>query len=127
MKISKKFYRRNSAQKKRGTVTETLYISGDCSESNLFEYFISNAAKLGYIIRENGAYIAIEYNNIYIVRVYRRNDHKGTFKIRYFKNEFSSNPLLNKATLSGGKLLNIINNLSDLKILLNMLAKKNKL
>ena len=122
MELNKKFFSQNSAQKERGTQTDMITTLGKPSQSNLFEQYIAYASSLGYTVKENGAYFAIEYNDLYIVRVYKKNDLYGFFDIRYKDFISRSNPLIQKASKSGGKLRNSIQNNTDLKYAQEMLA-----
>jgi hypothetical protein len=89
MTVTRTFYSQNAAQKERGTTTELLTITGEPSAGNFFELYLHHAASLGcYTLYENGAYIAIQFRGVYIVRVYRENALRGIFSIRYQKKDF---------------------------------------
>jgi len=123
MNIIKTFFSQRSDQKERNNVTNLIKIKGEPEKENLFESYIYNASKLGYVIKENGKYTAIEYMDKYIVRIYKRNDNNGSFNIRFFPNDFSlsqKNIPLNKK-----KSINIKDN-KDLNIAINMLENKLK-
>jgi hypothetical protein len=125
MTITRTFYSQNAAQKERGTTTELLAITGEPSVGNFFELYLYHAASLDcYTLYENGAYIAIQFRDVYIVRVYRENALCGIFGIRYQKKNFRHTPLMDRAELSRGKLKNIVSNNADLHLAKQMLTDK---
>ncbi|GMO24727.1 MAG: hypothetical protein Ta2B_04170 [Termitinemataceae bacterium] len=124
MEFEEHFYSQNMAQIGRGTETDIIIIKGEASKNNFFEQYIKHASTLGYILKKNGAYIAIQYNGLYIVRVYPADDINGTFAIRYRAKDFTANSLMKKATNSSEKLRNVITNANDLELAMQMLTKK---
>jgi hypothetical protein len=125
MTITRKFYSQDAAQKKRGNHTDILTIEGEPDNGNFFERYLHHAASFDcYTLFENGAYIAIQFRDVYIVRVYLENTQGGVFSIRYLKKDFGHTPLMDRAELSGGKLKNIVSNDADLRLAKQMLTDK---
>jgi len=123
MDIIKTLFSQRSDQKERNNVTNLIKINGKPDKNNLFENYIYNASKMCYVIKENGAYYAIEYKEKYIVRIYKNNDNKGSFKIRFLPNDFN---LSKKNISSNKKISNNINDCNKLNIAIDMLREKLK-
>jgi hypothetical protein len=125
MTIDKEFYSQNADQKERGTETDSLDITGEPATGNFFESYLHLAASFDcFTLFENGAYTAIQFNGVYIVRVYPKNTPSGIFSIRYLERDFRHTPLMDRARLSGGKLKNTISNAADLDLAEQMLSDK---
>jgi DnaJ-class molecular chaperone len=124
MEFEKIFYSRNILQLERGTETDILKLKGEPSKNSFFEQYLAHASKSGYTLKENGAYTAIEYKGLYIVRIYAKHDRYGRFDIRYKTKDFRTNPLMGRATKSGDKIRNSIANSNDLELAMKMLTDK---
>jgi hypothetical protein len=63
MTITRTFYSQNADQKRRGTQTDRLTITGEPAAGDFFEMCLRHAASLGcFTLFENGAYIAIQFD-----------------------------------------------------------------
>jgi hypothetical protein len=125
MTITRTFYSQTADQKERGNHTDILTIEGEPDAGNFFERYLHHAASFNcYTLFENGAYIAIQFRGVYIVRIYLENTQRGIFSIRYLKKDFRHTPLMDRAELSRGKLKNIVSTAADLHLAEQMLTDK---
>jgi hypothetical protein len=125
MTITRTFYRQTAAQAERGNHTDILTIEGEPDAGNFFELYLHHAASFNcYTLYENGAYIAVQFRGVYIVRAYLEDAPGGVFSIRYLTKDFRHTPLMDRAELSRGKLKNIVSTAADLHLAEQMLTDK---
>jgi hypothetical protein len=123
MEIKEIFFDQRKDQKEKGNSTYLLLVKGEPSKDNYFERYIAHAVSLGFTLKKNAKYVAIEYGGIYIIRLYRKNDLKGSFVIRYFPKDFRNNSLMYKPKSSDSKISNNINDEDRLYIAIKMLSE----
>jgi hypothetical protein len=125
MTITRTFVGQTAAQKERGTHTDLLTITGEPAAGNFFEMYLHHAASFDcFTLFENGAYTAIQFDGVYIVRAYEEDTSGSTFSIRYLERDFRHTPLMDKAELSRGKLKNTVSKAADLNLAMQMLTDK---
>jgi len=61
MEIAKTFLARGKIKQKEGMRLILLTVKGEPSKNNLFEQYIAHAARLGYTLKQNAEYTAIEF------------------------------------------------------------------